>query len=469
MLRKWISMTLASFMVFSLLSGCVKSSEAKNTDATSKENIQSQNTPESTQIPDLNGAVIKIVTQGYDLIPTGGNETGDLNVRWFEDIQKKYNCKIEISKNEVSDEFILDLESAVAANQKYADFICVQTDIFFEAALRDLLESWDGVADTSSSKLIHNYNKDYAQSGLFDGKLYHIAIADTVKASDVIYFNKTIFKKYGIESPYDLVRKNQWNWENFRKIAKQATIDTDNDGVTDIWGISNLGHADRVAGFYFANRATLVQTTESGKIEVTIDDPAYIETMEFLRDLAQVDKSMQMTEKGPSWNEGAKLFASGKCAMTAHNSMSKGIKEGFQDELGCVPFPMGPKATTYTGGTPFMYGFMIPKNVDNLEDKAIVLLDWITNNPYLTKEENDTRRYNDVALYGSDLDIVDMFKIIDNQDMLFEFSRPLSSVEGFYDTTFNVISGKLTVQEAIKTQKARYQSKINELYSNRNK
>lgn len=49
----------------------------------------------------------------------------------------------------------------------------------------------------------------------------------------VIYYNKDLFKKYGVKIP-----NKHWSFDDLLEIAQKLTIDTNNDGKTDIWGIS---------------------------------------------------------------------------------------------------------------------------------------------------------------------------------------------------------------------------------------
>lgn len=49
----------------------------------------------------------------------------------------------------------------------------------------------------------------------------------------VIYYNKDLFKKYGVPCP-----SRYWNFQDFLTLAQKMTKDTNGDGKTDIWGIS---------------------------------------------------------------------------------------------------------------------------------------------------------------------------------------------------------------------------------------
>lgn len=64
----------------------------------------------------------------------------------------------------------------------------------------------------------------------YDGKLY--AIPRDVSTL-VIYYNKDIFDKYNVPYP-----NKYWTFNDFLTLAQKLTKDTNNDGKTDIWGIS---------------------------------------------------------------------------------------------------------------------------------------------------------------------------------------------------------------------------------------
>lgn len=64
----------------------------------------------------------------------------------------------------------------------------------------------------------------------YNNKLY--AIPRDVSTL-VVYYNKDIFKKYNVALP-----SKYWSFDDFLILAKKLTKDTNNDGETDIWGIS---------------------------------------------------------------------------------------------------------------------------------------------------------------------------------------------------------------------------------------
>lgn len=71
-------------------------------------------------------------------------------------------------------------------------------------------------------------NYIYIEDGKMMGGLYGLAIEAANPA--VLYYNKDILESIGEEAPK--------TWEDFRRIAKKATQDTDGDGKIDQWGFA---------------------------------------------------------------------------------------------------------------------------------------------------------------------------------------------------------------------------------------
>ena len=72
--------------------------------------------------------------------------------------------------------------------------------------------------------------------------IYGTALASEAEARCGIYFNKDkiaeILGASYVDKPYDWQAQGQWNWAKFKEFASALTVDTDNDGKTDIYGFS---------------------------------------------------------------------------------------------------------------------------------------------------------------------------------------------------------------------------------------
>lgn len=56
--------------------------------------------------------------------------------------------------------------------------------------------------------------------------------------TNMVYYNKTMLEEYGITTPKEYFEAGEWTWENFAKIAEEATKDVDADGIIDTYGIA---------------------------------------------------------------------------------------------------------------------------------------------------------------------------------------------------------------------------------------
>ncbi|RYG29596.1 extracellular solute-binding protein, partial [bacterium] len=58
------------------------------------------------------------------------------------------------------------------------------------------------------------------QEGTVDGRLYGMNV---LYGGILIYYNRDLFRKAGLEDPYELYKKGEWTWDRFRASAKAMT------------------------------------------------------------------------------------------------------------------------------------------------------------------------------------------------------------------------------------------------------
>lgn len=56
-----------------------------------------------------------------------------------------------------------------------------------------------------------------------------------------VFYNRTLMKKLGMKPLQEYVNEDNWNWETFTQVAKEANKDTDNNGKLDVWGLASGG------------------------------------------------------------------------------------------------------------------------------------------------------------------------------------------------------------------------------------
>lgn len=178
-----------------------------------------------------------------------------------------------------------------------------------------------------------------------------------------IHYNRELFRDLGLKDPQELFLNNEWTWETFLEIARNATRDVDNDGVNDYWGTSGWP-ADMIRHFAATNDVAFVDPNEFFE---SFTDPRMIEVMEFVQSIVNVEGVHKVkTGNKTDWNE-TRTWKDGDVAMAIMYDWDLG---DVTFDYGVVPIPQGPSGTgKYSFANTALNGWFIPKGV---EDPAIV-------------------------------------------------------------------------------------------------
>ncbi len=193
---------------------------------------------------------------------------------------------------------------------------------------------------------LNQINKPY----MVNGKIYAITDNDNPM---VLYFNKTMLDGLGLPNPYDLYAKGQWTWDQFTKIATKVRDASTSAkplytfiqdawfGPNYLWAVSN-----GVSSFY-----------KNGK--AVYNDPAVLETLNWNIQRFN-DKTILYGASSGKGMDGSQLFQAGQIAfMSAGRWMVPTYKQITSFKWDVVPFPKGPKASSYYSYTPGYTAFAI--------------------------------------------------------------------------------------------------------------
>lgn len=207
----------------------------------------------------------------------------------------------------------------------------------------------------NDNAFVLQYTDEFSQ---YEDRGYGFRIGINGAASGVIY-NRTLMNELGIEPLQQYVDQDNWNWDTFMQIAKEANRDTDNDGQLDRWGLATDSLLIQALA---SNEANLV--TEG---KVMFDDPNTLEALNFISTLA-TERIARPTEGG-DWTEPKQFFLEGNVLMFAsHDYEMENLRQDMpENDLGFLPFPKGPKATGYHSHNTIPNYYTIPKSVDNPE------------------------------------------------------------------------------------------------------
>jgi len=183
-------------------------------------------------------------------------------------------------------------------------------------------------------------------------------------ASDVLWYNKTLFENNGLETPYDLYKNGNWNWDTFRDSAIKLTQDSDGDKVIDQWGFSSGPEA-----FIATTGNDLVKINgKSGTIENNLKNTDVVRALTFFQEAGPGKFNIIQPDLNAYMND----FQKGKLAMVMgatwgdtvwwKDLMAKG-------QCSFVPAPKDPNSKDYyVGGSAELW--MIPKGAANPEGAA---------------------------------------------------------------------------------------------------
>lgn len=153
----------------------------------------------------------------------------------------------------------------------------------------------------------------------------------------VIYYNKDIFKKYNVPLP-----NRYWTFNDLLSIAKKLTKDTNNDGKTDVWGIS----FDEDLLFYLPYLMSEGGGVLSDDLKTPIiDTPKSQKGLKFYADLRN-KYHVAPTEAESASATMAQLFIQGKLAMQLSGRwLVPKYRTDAKFEWNVINFPSGDKGS----------------------------------------------------------------------------------------------------------------------------
>ena len=264
----------------------------------------------------------------------------------IQDCITKYNFGIEFtgSKNSAGDV----AETVAGGLDQYDILLGTWTGSWQISLTGNLLD----MKEIASIDLTHEWWDQNANTQLNVGNRMFYTSGDMSTIDDrctrALYFNKTLAAANNLESPYELVRNNQWTLDKFAEMGRAVKNDVDGGGEAD---------AEDIFGFFYENGQFNFFMTGVGEHYFTLDEngmPVYsflqsaeaVTKMEAVANMLIEDgltiNIQKFTDYGGFTNRftyARSLFAAGKHLFTIGGSLVISEFADMEDEFGILPMP----------------------------------------------------------------------------------------------------------------------------------
>lgn len=217
------------------------------------------------------------------------------------------------------------------------DVFCVLSEDFNTLSAIGILKNLDELMKKDKR---FDINKIY-MNAIISGQFQNSQYALPSEASPILMFlNKTLLKQEGIPMP-----NNNWTWDDFYKICKKVTRDTNNDGVIDQFGVAGYTWQNAV----YTNGQQLFDTNGE---RAFFDSPGVLEAVKFSLGINKLDSNLNT----PDFDGGRVAFRPFPFNMyKVYRVYPYRVKMFADFDWGCVKLPRGPKGKNSSE----LYSFLI--------------------------------------------------------------------------------------------------------------
>ncbi len=228
------------------------------------------------------------------------------------------------------------------AGGRTPDVSRVDSTYFTPCAAKGLLECLDPYVENDPEFDIKDFYPESLEGwGKYKGRIYGLPSDVDIYA---MYYNKTMFDKYGIRYPDDT-----WDWDKFLEAARKLSKDLDDDGRLEQWGcVPDMWWQD----YIWQNGGDILN--KSGT-KCVLDRPEAYEALQWMSDLRSKYKVAptpgDMADIGPQ-----KLFTNGQVGMLVSGSWAAALifhKEIKTFDYDVAPIPKGKRRAAFMGGAAF--------------------------------------------------------------------------------------------------------------------
>ncbi len=358
--KKWLSLLLSGALVMGLV-GCGgsgsgasgASGEKQGEDSVAQADSGSGETEGEEEVwdrpfdkyiqdevpEDLGGYNFKIVDFNTDIWGPEEikSEEDQLVVDIIEDVEKTFNCTIEVE--DVSPDVLFEnAQPAIMGGDKYADLLGTTMWAFGYLMGGQLVRDLSEVDSLDLSQ--DCFIKNLSDMATFGNATYGFGASFGSHLTNhwVIFYNSRIWNELNLPDPYELVRNNEWTWDKLLEYAKQSLRDNDGNGIVDSesdrWGMT-AASGDLIRAMYLSMGGTYYAEDANGNMRLSCLDSESAAKMKFIYDYFQNDNVLYRNE-----NVGyLEMFAAGKSLFMAYGNGTFDELKNMEDDFGVLPMP----------------------------------------------------------------------------------------------------------------------------------
>lgn len=366
-MKKWLSLFLCVLMALSV-AACGKPKD--------KGGDSDKNVPDEVVV-DLGGYTFTVLDgDKAHFAPESGTSLNDRTLEIVKEVEKTFNCKIEVQVVDPSAMFN-KIQPSIMAGDKTADLVVSTTWTFGQLISADLMADLNTFEELDLSNPWWNQSilpkcslngKQLAASGSF---LTHI------EKIWVMFYNKKIWQELGYEDPYKIVRDGKWTWDKWGEFAKGALRDYDGNGVVDSekdrWGlVAPVG--DFSKAMFLSMGGEYYKADGNGGITLACNNEASYNMFNKMTKLIRDDKLMykDSPDAATSFTSDKSLFFSYLLMPDQH---SLHPLRDMKSDFGVLPMPKyDEEQKNYIGAVDHNAPlFGVPKSNQNKREVGIIL------------------------------------------------------------------------------------------------
>ena len=383
-MKRFAALGLALLMAGTMMACGDSSKNVSNKGGDEDEKFPKVDPYTNAEVQDLDGYEFTIAAdfQYYD--DTTGKDLIVSEQAWHarrEEVEQLYNCKIKII--DVPD----NLSSKILAGEKVADLVQLDLCDLYNAIGAGYLRPLDSIEGLDMSDERWSYTSKYTELATYKDRPYALSYAVPYEVRGGLVYNKTLLKKLGVtDDIQQLVDNGEWTFDKFLEICQKVTVDSNDDGIPESYGVMSQSGDKYCSDFINANGGRLAVMDENGKVVENFSDSKVVTGLTFATDLANTYNVAYIPDSwrtkatflagGYSQSDFVQEFVNGKaafymCETWVMNQLIKPAANGI--EYGFIPMPKGPDAEDYSCDGHYMLGFGVTVNNEDL-DKAVVVM-----------------------------------------------------------------------------------------------